>query len=125
VTKREMIFNYPFLNFKTRNYPYRYYNYPFYRNNHNAYAKSFIHDNLRKNIGTASCSTIEANKHAPSSKIDITENKTSNQNESFFSILGIKLYFDDIIILALLFFLYNEGVKDDGLFTYLILLLLS
>ena len=40
-------------------------------------------------------------------------------------IMGLKLYLDDIIIIGILFFLYNEGVKDDILFISLILLLLS
>ena len=46
-------------------------------------------------------------------------------DEPILEILGIKLYLDDIIILCLLFFLYNEGVKDDMLFLSLILLLLN
>lgn len=40
-------------------------------------------------------------------------------------IFGIKLYFDDILILSLLFFLYHEQIKDEGLFLALILLLIS
>lgn len=51
-----------------------------------------------------------------------TNSKTSNE---FFEILGIKLYFDDILLICLLFFLYNEGVQDQYLFISLILLLLS
>lgn len=42
-----------------------------------------------------------------------------------FEIFGIKLYFDDILLIALIFFLYNEGVEDNLLFISLILLLLS
>lgn len=45
--------------------------------------------------------------------------------EPIFEILGIQLYLDDIIILGLLFFLYQEGVQDEMLFIALILLLLS
>lgn len=48
----------------------------------------------------------------------------SNTEESILEILGISLYLDDLIILGLLFFLYNEGVKDDILFGVLLLLLL-
>ena len=40
-------------------------------------------------------------------------------------IFGIKLYFDDVLILSLLFFLYKEEVKDEGLFLALVLLLIS
>lgn len=45
--------------------------------------------------------------------------------EPIFEILDIELYLDDIIILGLLFFLYQEGVQDEMLFISLILLLLS
>ena len=46
-------------------------------------------------------------------------------SEPFFEILGLKLYYDDILIICILFFLYSEGVKDDELFISLILLLLT
>lgn len=42
-----------------------------------------------------------------------------------FEIFGIQLYLDDIIILGLLFFLYQEGVQDEMLYISLILLLLT
>ena len=42
-----------------------------------------------------------------------------------FELFGLKIYLDDVIIVALLFFLYQEGVQDEGLFIALILLLLS
>ena len=48
-----------------------------------------------------------------------------DSEEPILEILGISLYLDDIIILGLLFFLYQEQVKDDMLFLILILLLLS
>ena len=43
----------------------------------------------------------------------------------WFDLFGIKLYFDDVLILSLLFFLYREEVKDEGLFLALVLLLIS
>lgn len=49
----------------------------------------------------------------------------SDIEEPIFEILGIHLYLDDIIIIGLLFFLYNEGVQDEMLFIALILLLLG
>lgn len=58
---------------------------------------------------------------------DSAEENRSNINEEpyLFDLFGIKLYFDDILLICLIFFLYNEGVKDEGLFFALILLLLS
>lgn len=42
-----------------------------------------------------------------------------------FEVFGIKLFLDDIIIVGLLFFLYNEGVQDELLYIALILLLIG
>lgn len=49
----------------------------------------------------------------------------SDPNQIILEILGIKLYLDDLIILGLLYILYQEEVKDEMLFICLILLLLS
>jgi hypothetical protein len=48
-----------------------------------------------------------------------------NIEEPIFEIFSIKLYLDDIIILGLLIFLYQEGVQDEMLFISLILLLIA
>lgn len=48
-----------------------------------------------------------------------------DDNEQCFEIFGLKLHFDDLLIIALLFFLYQEDVKDTYLYIALILLLLS
>lgn len=54
------------------------------------------------------------------------ENSSSKTEDSpLFHIFGIDLYYDDILLVCLIFFLYQEGVKDEGLFLALILLLLS
>jgi len=45
--------------------------------------------------------------------------------EAFFEIFGLKLYFDDILIICILFLLYTEKVQDEELFICLILLLLT
>ena len=46
----------------------------------------------------------------------------SNNYEQIFNILGIKLHTDDLIILGLLFFLYQE--KTNDIYLYIILLML-
>ena len=48
----------------------------------------------------------------------------SSEDECF-EIFGLKLHFDDLLLIALLFFLYEENVKDTYLYIALILLLLS
>jgi len=61
------------------------------------------------------------------SEDSVTEHKTRSieSSEYLFEIFGLKLYFDDVLILCLLYFLYTEEVKDQELFLCLILLLLS
>ena len=49
------------------------------------------------------------------------DNKTSSDyNQTFFELFGIKLFNDDILIILLLLFLYKEGVRDQSLFLSLI-----
>lgn len=56
---------------------------------------------------------------------DITSRSNHDCDTQYFDILGIRLYFDDILILCLLLFLYQEEVNDQLLFIALLLLLLS
>lgn len=51
--------------------------------------------------------------------------KISSNETALLHIMDFDLYFDDILILFLLFFLYNEGVRDYYLFIALILLLIN
>lgn len=51
--------------------------------------------------------------------------KIKSDTPVWLDLFGIKLYFDDVLILSLLFFLYKEEVKDEGLFLALVLLLIS
>ena len=53
------------------------------------------------------------------------KNKSSNNNDYLFDLFGLKIYTDDVLLVSLIYFLYSEGVKDEGLFIVLILLLLS
>ena len=99
-----------------RYYPY----YPYYRKNSYFKKDDDMSENIRKTDKSSNnkiYNEVENNKNK-SSRSDINE-------EPFWDILGIKLYLDDLIILCLLFFLYQEGVKDEILFISLILLLLS
>ena len=60
---------------------------------------------------------LESKEKASADSIEVTE--------AFFEILGLKLYFDDILIICILFFLYTENVQNEGLFICLIMLLLT
>ena len=49
----------------------------------------------------------------------------TDSSEYIFELFGIKLYLDDIIIICILIFLYQEDVKDEMLYLILIMLLFS
>lgn len=49
----------------------------------------------------------------------------NSDNSEYIEIFNFKFYFDDLLIICLLFFLYKEEVKDEFLYVALILLLLS
>ena len=63
-------------------------------------------------------------KHEENKKQNDTK-KIPHEEQYFFELFGLKLYYDDILLICLLLFLYKEGNKDEELFLSLILLLLS
>lgn len=53
-------------------------------------------------------------------------NKDSkNEYAPLFNILGISIHFDDLLLICVIFFLYNEKIEDNYLLLSLVLLLLS
>ena len=62
--------------------------------------------------------------NSPSNNTDKNKENIQKPNISF-ELFGIKLEFDDILLIILIFFLYNEGITDQLLFITLVLLLLS
>lgn len=89
-----------------------------------------IPDNAEKKDASTNKEDIKNQKNKSSRYSDFGPIHFQNpfsmdSEEPILEILGISLYLDDIIILGLLFFLYQEQVKDDMLFLILILLLLS
>lgn len=102
--------------------------FPFFYNNYKyRYPHNFSNNFYNKN------STFNTNKNVTdNSKIDcnVVEDKQKasesiDSSEAFFELFGLKLYFDDVLIICILFFLYTEKVKNDELFICLILLLLT
>ena len=97
-------------------YPYNYYKYYNHYNNLNQQiAKSEIDNSEKKESITNS----EPISNTNNSK------RSSNSDQAIFEIMGIKLYLDDLIILGVLYFLYEQNVKDEMLYIILFLLLLS
>lgn len=66
-------------------------------------------------------------EESKSSHVFTVKNKKDEDSNDcpFFELLGIKLYFDDILLICLIFFLYNENIDDVYLLLALVLLLLS
>lgn len=97
-------------------YPYNYYKYYNHYNNLNQQiAKSEIYNSEKKESITNS----EPISNTNNSK------RSSNSDQAIFEIMGIKLYLDDLIILGVLYFLYEQNVKDEMLYIILFLLLIS
>lgn len=90
------------------------FNLPFFYNNYKYHHHTSINQNNQ-------------NKETQKKYIDHKEKASVNSeaSDSFFEIFGLKLYFDDILIICILFFLYNEKVHNEELFICLILLLLT
>lgn len=105
-----MTYNYPFYGF-----PRRYYRYPpyYYQKSPNRQYIKNKYDNTKVD------SNIEAKRNMQK------EIPHKSEDDSIFEIFGIKLHFDDLLLIFLIFFLYNEGVQDPYLFIALVLLLLS
>ena len=57
--------------------------------------------------------------------VNTKKEKHQSDNVPVFNLLGINLYFDDVLLILVIFFLYNENVNDPYLFITLILLLLT
>lgn len=93
--------------------------------NHNYQGKTQRTDNFNQNI--SSTNLLENSYRIEDSKEKEAKNskKQKSSDNEFLEIFGIKLYFDDLMIISLLFFLYSEGVNDYYLFITLILLLLT
>ncbi len=89
--------------------------------------------NSNSNFGN-STSANSSLGNSTSGNLHFDENSASKEPEvnndvhfydECFEILGLKLHFDDLLIMCILFFLYQEEVKDSYLYIALILLLLS
>ena len=119
--------NFPFFRPYYPNYYYRYY--PHYDSSNIDKNDSKLTENLQQSDKENTKRNIESKKKSSKynsfGPIHFSNSFFDNLEEPVLEILGIKLYLDDIIILGLLFFLYQENVQDELLFLSLILLLLT
>ena len=109
-----MMYGYPFFSFPRfrKYYPYGY--------NNSYYTSQAFNGNLHNLPSNYN----EKALHKEEQQSNYKKNEATN-DAPLFEVFGLKLYFDDILIISLIFFLYQEGVQDQYLFTALILLLLS
>ena len=87
----------------------------FYPYNRNCYYNKYCNNNF----------TSKKSEEQQSCQIEENNLATDSNDKPIFEIFGLQLYMDDILILCLLYFLYEENVKDELLFIALLLLLLS
>ena len=112
--------------------PYMNFPFPFYRN------YSRVGSNLRNvpyvntNHNINNLSNPSVNNSSEPDEVKENNRSLNQKNKSnkytddyLFDLFGLKIYSDDVLLVSLIYFLYSEGVKDDGLFLVLILLLLS
>ena len=95
---------------------------------HNNYsANAYIPKNMSSNFYQNRMNYNNCNNNYNREEIITKKEQEYNSRSSndMFDLFGIKLATDDLIILALIFFLYNEKVDDIYLFIALILLLLN
>ena len=101
------------------------YSYPYYR----YYNSQRNHNHLHNKEQKDEKQIIEENKSSITDSNEISNTTNSryhtNDDQAIFEIFGIKLYLDDLIILGILFFLYQQNVKDEMLYIILFLLLFS
>ena len=133
-----MMFSYPYFNFpyyrRYSRYGYGYPNSIYYPDNSNkTHTKNSkeLNDVKHKqeksygNMKFTGFSTNDAPRQKNCNSTNKEEPPSIDEDSPVFQIFGINLYFDDILLVCLIFFLYQEGVKDESLFIALILLLLS
>ena len=119
------------------------YDYPYHRNYFNKYnmyyKNNYLNNNsnnyynkkndLIKNIYLNNSEENVNNKYYQENNIDnlkkTQEESRNSSDDTIINVFGIKLAFDDLIILGLLYLLYTEDVKDISLYIVLILLLLN
>ena len=110
-------------------YPYRYYRYyPQYTNYNNTLSSENNSSNInipKEDTSSESQNTQSEKRSSRSSPFSFNFDGFTSNDEAIIELFGIKLYLDDLIILGLLYVLYQEEVKDEMLFICLLLLLLS
>ncbi len=109
-------------------FPFQYYH-PYYysKAKMNQYYNTQNYQNSHSQPQSNICQPHQVTEPVQYNQVQQTNNQKHKKPNDvvWLDLFGIKLYFDDVLILGLLYFLYNEEVKDEGLFLALIMLLIS
>ena len=68
---------------------------------------------------------VQSNTSRETTNIGSIQNKKREDEDPLFNFGGIPLYFDDVLLICLILFLYNEKIDDYYLLLALVLLLLG
>lgn len=99
------------------------YSYPFFSFPHTRWGYSHYPRYNTKNSTNPNTSFPVLPKKEEKKHSHLSENKP--KEPYFFEIFGLKLYYDDVLLICLIFFLYQENIQDQYLMIILILLLIS
>lgn len=112
------MFRFPFYG-----YPYNYNYYRYYnripQNNISNFEKEANKNILKEEISEDNTENKEK------SSITNSRNISNTTDKPIFEILGIKLFLDDLIIIGVMYFLYQQHVHDEILYLILFMLLFS
>ena len=115
-----MMFNFPYFG-----YPYHRPYYQYYNPQNYVDIQKNISNEKNYNKDCTSKKVDKENVQRDVNSLDYNNNIVDNNDAPIFEIFGIKLYSDDLIILVVLFLLYEQNVKDEMLYIILFLLLFS
>ena len=112
------------------------YNHAYYNRFSNYYPNMYNrYNNLSSKLSNVDKSYSNASNNSTNLDSSLNTNKVHSENKfedlkksednCFFELFGLKLFFDDVLLICIIFFLYQEGTRDNELFLSLILLLLS
>ena len=91
------------------------FNFPYFPSINNRYTYPIKNNFIETSGNIKSNYTFDRNEKKAEDSKNSDNNYSEESSECFFEIFGLKLYFDDILIICILFFLYTEGVQDGSI----------
>ena len=124
-----MMFRYPYFGIPYYNRYSRYgYKYPSYNSKYNNASIYYKQPQKKQEESTYTVNSSYTNSQNNTDCVNVTQNTSCtniSNDQPLFNLFGIDLFFDDILLICLIFFLYQEGVEDDWLFIVLVLLIIG